>query len=369
MRIHPFRAIYPDMGKAPADTGFFDTVKAYFPEYVKAGYYLADEEEAVFVYDIEYEQRVQSGLVFNVDVQDYLDGRIRRHEHTLFERESKMKQLFLERNALIKPVLVAYPRDKKVNKLMERARDHVPFLDIQMTETERHVIYKVTDKKDISRLQKRFRKNVPRAYIADGHHRCITSAKLYEEFSEREPGKDFSKILCMFMQDEELIIHDYNRVVDVLDAFSPTLFMAKMSHLCNITPLPRAAKPSGKYEMTMYILKEWYLLKWKKSVLKRYKDEDVIFDGAILNREVLGGIFGIEDVRNDSRLKYVEGISGIEGIVRKAEKSIFRIAFCLYPVQMEELEKVADKHKTLPPKSTWFEPRIKNGVLCAPFDK
>lgn len=369
MRIHPFRAVYPDLGKISGCPGFFETVKADFPEKVKAGLFLSDEELAMFVYDIEYDHGTQSGLVFNIDIDDYLDGRIRRHEHTITERETKMKHLFLERNALIKPVLVAYSRDKKIDRIMDRARDHVPFLEIEMSEVERHVIYKINDPKDISKLQKRFRKKVPRAYIADGHHRCVTSAKLYEEFGDRDPSKDFGKILCMFMPDEELIIHDYNRVVDVLQDFSPTLFMAKMSQLCKITPLPAAQKPKSKYQMTMYILKEWYLLEWKRSVLKRYSDEDIIFDGAILNREVLGGIFNIHDVRNDARLKYVEGIGGIEGIVRKAEKSIFRIAFCLYPVQMSEIEYVADRHKTLPPKSTWFEPRIKNAVLSAPFDK
>jgi len=369
MRIFPFRAIYPDLDKIEENQAFFDTVKGSFPEYAASGMFLTDDSEAVFVYDIETDVRTQTGLVVNVDIQDYYKGKVRRHEHTISERESKMKGLFLERNALIKPVLMSYKQDKKISKIMDEARDQIPFLNIQMADNERHVVYKVNDPKMIKSLKKRFKKDVGKAYIADGHHRCVTSARLYEMLHEREPSKDFSKILCMFIPHEELIIHDYNRVVEVLHEFSPTLFMARMSQLCKITPLPEAAKPEGKYEMTMYVLREWYRLKWKKSVLKRYAGEDVIFDSAILNHEVLGGLFGIENVRNDDRLKYVEGIGGVEGILRKTDKSIFRIAFCLYPVQMDEIHTVADKHKTLPPKSTWFEPRIKNGVLCAPFDK
>ena len=291
-----------------------------------------------------------------------------RHEHTIAPREQRMKDLFLQRNALIKPVLVTYKRDKKADKVMQRVRERAPFFQMVLDGGDEHLIYKISDPEDISRLQDRFKKRVAKAYIADGHHRCVTSARLYETMQGRLPNKDFSQVLCMLMPFEDIVIHDYNRVVEILLEFSPTLFMAQISQLCHITPIEHASKPKRKYEMTMYLFREWYHLRWKKSVLKRYASQDVILDGDLLNREVLGGILGITDLREDSRLTYVQGMHGIEGIERKADKSIFRIAFCLYPVAMDEIIKVTENNKTLPPKSTWFEPRIKNGVLCKSFE-
>jgi uncharacterized protein (DUF1015 family) len=118
----------------------------------------------------------------------------------------------------------------------------------------------------------------------------------------------------------------------------------------------------------MYILGEWYAVRWRKSVLKKYADRKVLLDGEILNELVLHDILGIEDVRNDLRIKYVQGIAGVEGVANKVEKSIFRVAFCLWPVEMKEMVTVAERHETLPPKSTWFEPRIKNGFIVKSFE-
>ena len=225
------------------------------------------------------------------------------------------------------------------------------------------MLYKLNDKKAIEKLQQAFRYNVSKAYIADGHHRCATSVKLFHDSFEEGKPNDYQKFLCVLFPFEQLVIHDYNRIIDIVDIISPTMFMARMSRLCDIKPLTEAAKPKKKFEMTMYILGEWYLLKWKSSVIKKYAVESVILDGAILNKEVLNKILDINDVREDPRLRYVEGIAGVEGVMAKADKSLFRIAFCVYPVQMSEIVQMAEVQKTLPPKSTWFEPRIKNGLI------
>lgn len=369
MNITPFRAIYPNLDLIAEPDAFFASVKADFPIYTADGFFLEDDELGFYVYDIVTPNRTHSGIVACTDVNDYFDGRVMRHEHTLVSREVRMKELFLQRNALIKPVLMSYRRDSKLDKIMDKARARAPFMEITLDGGHEHVFYKISDPSVIKRIAKRFRKKVSKGYIADGHHRCVTSARLYEQFQDKAPDKDFSRILCLLMPFEDLVIHDYNRVVEILHEFSPTLFMARMSKLCHITPLLQPSKPREKYELTMYLLKEWYRLTWKKSVLKRYQKEGIILDGAILNREVLGDILGITDVREDQRLKYVQGMSGITGLMRQAEKSIFRVAFCLYPVQMEEIVQVTEGHKTLPPKSTWFEPRIKNGVLSVSFDR
>jgi len=284
------------------------------------------------------------------------------HENTIAAKERYMTALVLERKALIKPVLLSYKRNQSIEQIVHDAHSQQPFYEVEIGD-ERHVLYKLNDKMAIEELQQAFSYNVSKAYIADGHHRCATSVKLFRDSFEEGKPNDYQKFLCVLFPFDQLVIHDYNRIIDIVDIISPTMFMARMSRLCDIKPLAEAAKPKKKFEMTMYILGEWYLLKWKSSVIKKYAVQSVLLDGAILNKEVLNKILDINDVREDPRLRYVEGIAGVEGVMAKADKSLFRIAFCVYPVQMSEIVQIAEVQKTLPPKSTWFEPRIKNGLI------
>jgi len=178
-----------------------------------------------------------------------------------------------------------------------------------------------------------------------------------------QAAKQYRYLLCMFFASDQLVIHEYNRIVDMEGEMTPTMFLAKLSTLCDVEALKKADKPRKKHEMTLYLNREWYRLRWKKKVLKVYSKELVVVDADILNKEVLNNILAIKDVRNDARLSYVDGLSGVAGITEKTEKSAYRIGFCLYPLSYKDITKVADAGKTLPPKSTWFEPRVKNGVI------
>jgi uncharacterized protein (DUF1015 family) len=170
-------------------------------------------------------------------------------------------------------------------------------------------------------------------------------------------------LLCAFFPFDQLVIHEYNRVVDLPGDISATAFLAKLSDLCRVRHLREAAKPQKSHEMTLFLNREWYRLRWRKKILKKYQDALVVMDADILNKEVLENILGIADVRNDDRLSYVDGISGVKGLTDKAEKSALRMGFCMYPISFEDIVTVADAGKTLPPKSTWFEPRVKNGLI------
>lgn len=368
MNISPFRAIYPNLKLIPQPDTFFATVKNEYPEYNKTGFFDLDDSVGMFIHEIDTGQRILTGLIACVNLSDYFDDRILRHERTIAAKEQNMMNLLLERRAMIKPVLLTHKRDKIVSELLEQIKQSEPFYSIDFESGEKHRVFKVSDKQRIRTIKKRFKKHIAQAYIADGHHRCVASAKLHETIGERREGTDFSQLLCAFFPFEDVIIHDYNRVVEILHEVSPTLFMACMSRIGKISPLKGASKPTGKFEITMYILGEWYSVRWKKSVLKQFADRRVLLDGEILNELVLRDILGIEDVRNDLRIKYVQGIAGVEGVANKVEKSIFRVAFCLWPVQMNEMVRVAKHQETLPPKSTWFEPRIKNGFIVKSFE-
>lgn len=366
MTIYPFAALYPDSQKISHPDAFFANVKNTFSSYRDRGLFIEDSEENIFIYDIISPHSTYSGVLACLDIQDYIDGKVMPHENTIATKETYMTNLFLERKAMIKPVLLSYKRNNAIEKIIRDAHERKPFYQIDIGD-EKHLLYKLNGKNEIGILQEKFKFDVPKAYIADGHHRCSTSTRLYNEALESGGINPYDKFLCVLFPFEQLVIHDYNRIIDILNIISPTMFMARISKLCDIKPLSTAAKPKRKFEMTMYILGEWYLLRWKNSVIKKYARHSVILDGAILNTEVLDKILGITDVREDARLRYVEGIAGVEGVVTKAEKSIFRIAFCLFPVQMNEIVQIAEVHKTLPPKSTWFEPRIKNGLISKEF--
>ena len=362
MTIYPFTALYPKTDKIGRPDAFFAASKHEFSDFRRRGFFQQDSEESIFIYDIITPLRSYSGVVSCLDIQDYIDGKVMPHEDTIATKEQYMTTLVLERKALIKPVLLTYKRNKVIEQVVQDAHAQNPFYTVKIGD-EQHVLYKLTDENEIEKLQRAFRYDVSKAYIADGHHRCATSLKLYRVTLKEGQPNDYQMFLCVLFPFEQLVIHDYNRIIDILDIVSPTMFMARMSRLCDIRPLGTAAKPKKKFEMTMYILGEWYLLKWNSSIIRKYVGESVILDGAILNKEVLNKILDIKDVREDPRLRYVEGIAGVEGVMAKADKSLFRIAFCVYPVQMSEIVQIAEVHKTLPPKSTWFEPRIKNGLI------
>lgn len=368
MHIHPFRAIYPNLDLIAAPDTFFETVKFEFHQYFKSGFFREDDTEAMFVYQIKTPRRAYYAIIACAEIQDYEEGKLLRHEKTMVAKEQQMMHLLLQRKAMIKPIVVAYKPEQEIGALVSEVLRSTPFLDVRFEEEQQsHLLFRVTDREIQRALRTAFSKGVDKAYIADGHHRCETIAKLYRTVKAEVQPLDFSKLLCAFFSFDHLVIHDYNRIVEILHEISPAVLIARLSRLCTIKVVHKPQKPRYKHEMTMYLEGQWYRLRWRKHVMRRYAHHDVLLDGHILNVEVLQEILGIEDVSEDQRLGYVEGIAGIDGIIEKTQRSAFRIAFCIYPVSMEELVSIADAGQTLPPKSTWFEPRIKTGLVSKGF--
>jgi len=189
---------------------------------------------------------------------------------------------------------------------------------------------------------------------------------MYDRLQEKNEG-DYKLLLSAFFPAQELDIHDYNRVVIGFNELSLSSLVVKLSQVFDMDVLNKPRKPKEKHELIMFLNKEWFSLKWKNSILKKYDKEKVLLDANLLDQEVMQSILGIEDVRTDSRLKYVEGTKGIEEIRLRANKGEERIAFCLYKVELRDLMQIADANKIMPPKSTWFEPRMKNGLIAKEF--
>lgn len=370
MHIKPFQAVYPSLGHIGAPDVFFDAIKEDYNEFNDSGYFERSFQEVLYVYRIRGATRDYTGLLACVDIRDYLEGHIRQHEHTLEAKEQKQMQLMLRRKAAVKPVLLAYQRAEPVSGWINRfTATQEPSFEIPFSaEQELHTFWEVKEIQDIQAIQALFEQYVPNTYIADGHHRTTTTAKMYTLTQQGLLKGDYSLLLCALFPSSDIEILDFNRVVQGLNAYTPSSFMAKLSDFFDIELLPEPKKPTRKRELTMLLGSEWYRLRWKAHFLQEYADNPVVLDTSLLNEKVLGEILGISDIRSDQRILYVEGPKGLDGLSQKVMGRPDCVAFCLFPVQLDEMITLADNGKMLPPKSTWFEPRMKNGVMVQVFD-
>ena len=277
--------------------------------------------------------------------------------------------LLLRRNAVVKPILLTYQRTESIDTfLADVIKAKKAFLEVYFDkERERHQFWELTEPEEIHTLRDLFDQHVPEAYIADGHHRSSTIALLHKQAAKSANMPAYEKFLCAFFPTSEVEIMEFNRIVEGLGELSNTQFMARLSKLVDIEEIEGPTKPSKAREFAMSINKEWYMLRWKGSVLKRYKDMDFLLDVHLLNQEILHNIIGIVDIRTDTRVKYVEGPVLLENFREMLLKKEYRIGFLLYPVQLNEFLQIADAGEVLPPKSTWFEPRMRNGLISQEY--
>ena len=365
MRIKPFQAVYPNFDFITSADGFFNTIKYEYPEYRKSGFFKKTAQDALYLYRIQKGKGSYTGIVACADIQDYLEGKSKKHENTLAAKEQQQMHLMISRNAVVKPVLLTYPEVPEITSLIVTfIEEHEAFYSVRFEKSgELHTFWEIRDGALIQRLEDLFRERVSATYIADGHHRCSTTGLMYQRLSPKSQEGNCGLLLAAFFAGTELRIHDYNRVVEGLSDTSLTHFMARLSQLFEIEVLEKAEKPRAKHEIVMMINREWYRLRWKAEVLKTYEHQEVLLDVSLLDELVISGIMGIEDVRTDVRIRYVEGPKGISEVRSRTIKNEQRVGFLLYPATLDDLLRTADAGKTMPPKSTWFAPRIKNGLI------
>ena len=368
-KISPFRAALPDLSDIISFDDFFGSAKRKFSMYLNDGIYYQNKKKSLYIYRIKRPHRSHTGLLACTNVLDYINGEIKKHENTLAAKEAKMMRLFEERQALIKPILLTYPNVLEIDALINRITTstppsfHIPFHD------EEHVFWKIDDPVRIEALTKTFDKHVKKSYICDGHHRAKTSELLYKRYlksKELTTNKaQFNFMLVAYFPASEVEIHNYNRVIADLGPLSQEGFLEQLGIYYNIESVEKNYTPISKHEMGMYLETQWYKLSLKKTYcpapnIPTKETLDVYF----LNKFVLEGILQIEDVRTEPDIKYVEGPKGAFSLERKVREGKAKIGFNLYPVALEDLIKISDEQDTLPPKSTWIEPRMRNGFIA-----
>jgi uncharacterized protein (DUF1015 family) len=364
MRILPFPAVVPNLDRVPHSNDFFDTVKFRYHEYAAEGLFRAAHTEgestaAMYVYQIKSTTGEKfTGLIACADINDYFNGNIKLHEKTIVSNEDTQGELLRLRKAAIKPVLLTYPAVEELQDFLEDfAENNRKFYVIELA-GEKHRFWKITEGGDLSRLQRIFEQHIQQTYLADGHHRSASFAALHRQ----SPTARTAKMLCAFFADNQLTINAFHRVVRDLNGLTEDDFLNDLQVLFKIKVLSGFEQPYMKHEMMMRLGSRWYGLNWRKDVLKGFADRDlVLLDVHLLAEKVLKPILGITNIRTDKRLSYVEGTQSISTI----EKAVGTegVAFCLFPISFEDFQAIVDRNGTMPPKSTFFQPRLKNGLL------
>ncbi len=371
MHIHPFRAIYPIFERIASPDDFCANAKHAYLDYQKAQLLAQAEQEAIFLYQIQTAHRTHTGIVAVNDLSDFLGGKVKKHERTLSEREQRQQELLLRWEAILKPVLLTFPPVAELNAWMQPFfNTHPPLFRVHFEEdNQTHTVWAIENPENIRYLQALFAQHVPNVYIADGHHRTTTLALLQQQQSQY-PEMNFEHLFCAYFATDQLDILDYNRVVEGLNELPPEQFFRYLGQMCTIEHVEHPRKPRHKHEMKMFFRDHWYRLQWRPELLQHARQHDplpVLLDVSLLNEYILHQLLGIKDVRTDMRITYVEGSKGLKGIRKAVGHHRERLGFALHPVSFDDMMRIADVGETLPPKSTYFEPRMKSGTLIKPL--
>ncbi len=357
-----------------AETNFDDSVDTYAPEvYQKAdsllkkmirdGSYVRDTGRCYYLYELTMNGRVQTGLVACASIDDYVNNRIKKHENTRQDKELDRIRHVDALNAQTGPIFLAYRACDTIRSIVEKTKQNEPLYDFVSPDGIRHAVWTIQAASDISTISNAFA-GMDSIYIADGHHRCASAVKVGLNRRKQHPDYDgteeFNYFLSVLFPDDELLILPYNRVVSDLNGLSKEEFMQQLSCKYEITLKDAAVTPDRKGDFGMYLENQWYLLSSKPEILNSDPVEGL--DVSILQNHVLGPILGIRDPRTDKRIDFVGGIRGNEELERRVHTDM-QVAFSMYPTQIQELFAVADAGMLMPPKSTWFEPKLRSGLF------
>ena len=341
-----------------------------YKEWKQKGWLVQDEEEIYYIYAQTMEGRRQYGLVACCHFEDYLACRIKKHELTRPDKEEDRMIHVRNQSANIEPVFFAYPAVAQMDKLVERIIAEAPEYDFVAEDGMGHTMWKVTSKEDIAEITAIF-EQIPALYVADGHHRTAAAARVGAERKAANPNHTGEEEYCYFLAvifpDDQLRIIDYNRVVKDLNGLSEEEFLAALAEDFEVEKMGKEIyKPNALHNFSMYLSGEWYSLTAREG---RFDDTDPIgvLDVTVLSNLVLDKILGIKDLRTSKRIDFVGGIRGLGELSRRVDSGEMKVAFALYPVSMKQLIDIADTGNIMPPKTTWFEPKLRSGVVIHEF--
>lgn len=351
----------------------YDKAVENFKAWKQRGWLVQDPEDSYYVYAQTMDGRTQYGLAVCCHAEDYMTGKIKKHELTRKDKEEDRMIHVRNQKANIEPVFFAYPADEEIDRIVsDVVKNQAPEYDFIAEDGFGHHFWRIADKKTIDRITEIFA-GIPALYVADGHHRTAAAALVGEEMMKKNPNhtgnEEYNYFLSVIFPDNQLKIIDYNRVVKDLNGLSEEQFLDALRKDFDVVEKGREIYKAGKlHNFAMYLGGKWYSLTAKEGT---FDDNDPIgvLDVTVLSNRVLDQILGIKDLRTDKRIDFVGGIRGLGELQRRVDSGEMKVAFALYPVSMKQLTDIADTGNIMPPKTTWFEPKLRSGVVIHSFDE
>lgn len=351
----------------------YDSVVETFAAFREKGWLVPDAKENLYIYAQTMDGRRQYGIVGGAHIDDYFNNHIKKHELTRADKEDDRMIHVRITNANVEPVFFSYPANKNIDDIVNLfIAANKPVYDFVSTDGIGHTFWVIEDNEIITAIVNIFKKEIPDLYVADGHHRTAAAARVGLEKKSKNPGhtglEEYNYFMAVIFPDDQLKIIDYNRVVKDLNGLTKEDFLAKLSEVFDIENKGAAEyKPTFLHNFGMYIDNEWYSLTAKTGT---FNDADPIgvLDVTILSNLVLDKILGINDLRTSKRIDFVGGIRGIGELKKRVDTGDFKVAFALYPVSMQQLIDIADTGNIMPPKTTWFEPKLRSGLVIHTLD-
>ena len=363
-----FDPILPDH-----DDKVYDRAVKNFAQWQKNGWLVQDKKPCYYVYAQTMEGRTQYGLVLCAHTDDYAEGKIKKHELTRKDKEDDRMVHVKIQNANIEPVFFAYKDNSQLNEIVSRTVAAAPEYSFTDENGFGHSFWVIDDDATIEKITDIFTNKVNAFYVADGHHRTAAAARVGAEKRSGNAAhtgdEEYNYFMAVCFPETQLKIIDYNRVVKDLNSLTPEQFLSALEEDFTVTPYEGEGEchPSHLHNFSMYLGGKWYSMETKPG---RYDDNDPIgvLDVTILSNLVLDKILGIKDLRTDKRIDFVGGIRGLGELSRRVDSGEMKVAFALYPVSMKQLTDIADSGNIMPPKTTWFEPKLRSGLAIHKLD-
>lgn len=330
---------------------------------VENGDFVQDDKPCYYLYELTMNGRSQTGIVACASIDDYLNGMIKKHENTRREKEEDRVRHVDICDAQTGPIFLAYRNQESLKKIVADVKTGAALFDFTSEDGIRHRGWKIADTEKISAIYEAFHQ-MNALYIADGHHRAASAVRVGVKRREEHPGytgeEEFNYFLSVIFPDDELMIMDYNRVVRELNGLTPEEFLSGIKKVFDVEKLDKAEHPKRKGQVTLFLEDKWYLLTLKPEYENCGPVEGL--DVSILQKQILEPVLGIQDPKTDKRIDFVGGIRGLSELERRVHTDM-KAAFAMYPTSIGELFAVADAGLLMPPKSTWFEPKLRSGLF------